>query len=492
MKNFNFTPKYIKADILGSIGKAALGFTMLAAGSAIFVLPAMADEWSMPDDYNRFKAYNQTVFYDGYLTSTVVDADKEDGIVRFTNYHYTRPLDTEAVLNLGQDLQMEVLINAMCDNYDRMGRVMLAFPQSGSATYDPESTERIEIARFITPFMNKNRIPWGVPYIYEIDDVRQILSDSQLLEGRDVWLEVEVFGVPYAANTQVAGCGGHNDVFAASVTFGGHLPVARAHDRLSASEANVVLTPINVSKCEIFGNVNLNNYRPEATDTIGTTSKTYRFNVDSDLEDARINLILTNHGAAENGEEYVRRQHLVYVDGEIALVYTPGGVSCEPYRIYNTQPNGIYMNTPQDDWEEWNNWCPGQAVPTRRISLGALKAGEHSLMIRVPDAEFYGADGDFRPSAYLQGVKKGSVNAPSEVEGIFDDSGISMKVVGKEVRFPTDANVSEIRVYSYDGRLLEGRYNPGSSYSFAHLSAGQYIIVATSESGHTSFVKVLN
>ncbi len=480
----------IKSLLSPTLGLMLLGSVMASP------LTARADEFSLPSDYTRYKVYDKTVFYDGYLTDRVNDADLKDGILRFSNYHYAYPLNVEEILNLGEGLKLEVIIGALCDNYDRMGRVMLTFPEAGAKTYDPGNVERIEIARFITPFMNKNKLPDTVPYIYDIDDLRQLLSDPELLSDRDVWMEVEIFGIPYEANKMIKGCADRSDVFSASVAIAGHTPAADAEERsgsrLPLNGNPAVLTPITVAKCEIHGNVNLNNYKEVATDTLGVTTKTYTFDVPADLSDARLNFILTNHGGGEYGEEYVRRQHLVYVDGEIAMVYTPGGVSCEPYRKYNTQGNMIYGPSPEDDWEEWNNWCPGQAVPTRRIELGALKAGSHQLMIRVPDAEFYGGDGDFRPSAYLQGVKSGKVADPSAVGRIETGEGdIRLKAEGKDIVISGEKTVKELRVYAYDGRLLEGRYNPGDRVSLGHLPAGQYIVVVAAEDGETTFVKVI-
>lgn len=461
--------------------------------------PAVADNLipEVPVGYERYSLYDGVPFYDGYLTDRVVDVDIDDGILRFSNYHYSRRLDPEQVKNLGADLKLEVIIGALCDNYDRMGRVILAFPERGVDSYDPEKTERIEIARFITPFMNKNKSPNEVPFVYDVDDVRQLLSDKDLIAGRDVWMEVELFGIPYAANKQIKGCANRSDVFAATVNFAGRImpeTVERSSSfRIMPSEGNVVIAPISISKCELFGNVNFNHYNPVATDTVGQTTRTYDFNVPADLSDSQITLIITNHGSDEDGEEYYRRQHLVYLDGELVSVFTPGGISCEPFRQFNTQKNGIYEAALEDPtwWTDHNNWCPGQAVPVRRIHIGALKGGDHKLMIRVPDAEFYLDDGDFRPSAYLHGVKSGSVAAPSGIRVTESFAGKDMEIRGDRVVFTGERPVVELRVYSAGGTLLEGRYNPGESFYLTELPSGQYIIVASFSDGDISYLKYL-
>lgn len=39
-----------------------------------------------------------------------------------------------------------------------------------------------------------------------------LLKDTGIT-NHDIWIELQVFGVPYAAQTQVSGCAGRNDVF---------------------------------------------------------------------------------------------------------------------------------------------------------------------------------------------------------------------------------------------------------------------------------------
>ncbi len=485
--------KLTRLMIMKRIEKYGRRMALAAMATAMAANAAAESDATVID---RVGVYDRTVFYDGYKTDAVVDADVDDGIVRFTNYHYTRPIDRQAIADLPGDLELMVDIGALCDNYDRMGRVMLAFPPKGSATYDPDAADRIEIARFITPFMNKNKTPDVVPYLYEINDLRTVLADDALYADRDLWLEVELFGIPYAANQQVAGCEGRNDVFTATVAFNGNrhddaLTETQARRR-AAAEGAATVVPINVARCEIHGNVNLNNYKEVATDTLGTTTRTYSFHTDRDLSDAQITLILTNHGAGENGEEYVRRQHLIYVDGELSLVYTPGGISCEPYRKYNTQTNGIYTTMPRPIafWRNFSNWCPGQAVPIRRIPLGELQAGDHELMIRVPDAEFYGSDGDFRPSAWLLGVESGTL-LPSGVEELAAaDPGI-LTLQGETLCIADCESVAELRIYSLDGQLLRGYYRPGERIALSDMPAGGKIAVATLTDNRISMLKIM-
>jgi hypothetical protein len=86
------------------------------------------------------------------------------------------------------------------------------------------------------------------------------------------------------------------------------------------------------------------------------------------------------------------------------LTYTPGEPTCEPYRIYNTQGNGIYGATPKTnaEWQSFSNWCPGAKIPIRKIDVGSLTTGNHTFRISVPTAVFNGGEGYFPISLYLQ------------------------------------------------------------------------------------------
>jgi hypothetical protein len=147
-----------------------------------------------------------------------------------------------------------------------------------------------------------------------------------------------------------------------------------------------------------------NNYAEGASDEIGTTRKTVTFELPADTEETQLVLITSNHGANAGGEEYIRREHFVFVDEEPVLEYIPGRDSCEPFRVYNTQGNGIYGPGPMTDeeWQSFSNWCPGDVIDRRIISLGSVEMGEHTFVIDVPDATFADMQGDFPFSLYVQ------------------------------------------------------------------------------------------
>lgn len=340
-----------------------------------------------PPDPELITVLGDIVFYDGYAAT--VDEPLPPGVIRHSNALVATRLDDATLAKIQTTLQIGVIIGALCDNYDRIGGVNLALVPEGADTYVPAEVDRIELARFITPFMNMNKQPMSVPYEWVADDLVPILKDPELLAGRDVWLELSVFGVPYAANNEVAGCAGRSD------TQLGTLLLYTTSKQPAPAWRELV--PVAISE-------DFNNYAEGASDQVGTTRKTRTFTLPADTPNAQLVLITSNHGANEGGEEYIRRQHFVSVDGAEVLQYRPGRTSCEPFRKYNTQANGIYGPFPRSDeeWQSFSNWCPGDVIDTRRVPLGPLAAGDHEFVLDVPDATFVDGQGNFPFSLYVQ------------------------------------------------------------------------------------------
>lgn len=429
------------------------------------------------------------VFYDGYKTDVIIDTGLNDGIYRIANSLYSVMLDADTYKNVGTDLTLHVTLSPRCDNYDRMGCVRLAFVPKELSTYAENDVLRIELARFITPFMNMNKEPDSVPFEWNISEVAYILHDPEINERFNLWIETYLFGVPYSAREQIAGCADHDDVYAATVWMSAN---DDTDGKVAAAASHNKVYPLYNTMSEIYGDINFNRYTEGATDKFGKTERTFTFTAETDMSDAALYLILTNHGADYKGEEYVRRLHNVFVDDELLLSYTPGGVSCEPYRQYNSQANNIYGKTPQTDWEEWNNWCPGQSVPIRKVSIGQLKAGEHSVKITVPDAQFFHNKGDFRPSLYVQGLTEGKLNL-SSVNQIFDKEldDIVFEHIGDNIIFQSSVPIHEAALYDLSGALLEGYYNPSGTISLAGRGQGTYILLVVAGDGRYSTYKVV-
>lgn len=420
---------------------------------------------------NYIQVFEDILFFDGYA-ARVDSPAPPPGVIRHKNSLYARKLTASELNAIGSTLKMKVTVKAACDNYDRIGNVNMALVSRDSSSYNPANVPRIEIARFITPFMNKNVFPTSVPYEFQIDNIAQLLRDTGITNQYDVWMELEIFGVPYAANTQVAGCSGRKDVFYGSLQF--------ITNAAAPAQGNNRLVPLARQR-------NFNNYQAAATDSLGKTIKTFSFNLQEKLTDASYYLVISNHGANSGGEEYNRRMHYVYADDSLKLYFRPGRVSCEPFRVYNTQSNGIYGSAPKTDaqWQSFSNWCPGDVIDIRRINMGPMDTGTHTFKINVPDAIFTGAQGNFPLSVYLHGKTSGTIDPVDPVDTSVNISPGSVKVYpnpagrlsGENLTVEAKAAVS-MRITDESGRLVYKKERPAerTRININGWESGLYII----------------
>lgn len=426
-------------------------------------------------------------FYDGYLVEKNPEDPTLDGILRHRTSLYAIKLTDEQLAQIGDSLEMHVRVQACCDNYDRIGNVNIAFVPKGQKTYKPDEVQRIEIGRFITPFMNKNKKPDTVPYEYKVPYLSYIFRDSELRAQYDIWVELEIFGVPYAANQQIKGCADRSDVFLGTLKF------STINENRGVMTDKDVLVPIVIKNPEYIAH-NLNNYDERATDEIGKTIKTYTFTVPKDVADGQLVVVTSNHGANEGGEEYNRRWHYIYYDGgeEPVMVYKPGRNSCEPFRKYNTCPNGIYGYFKRSDetWQSFSNWCPGDVIDNRIIDLGEVKAGTHTVCISVPDAEFVGGQGDIPVSIFFQGLTEGILN---NIEGVSVEESkpfVTITKTGKTLVVGSSEGIVSIELRDLQGKLVR-QTECGKTINCSGCASGIYLVSVELMNGIIETHKVL-
>ena len=402
----------------------------------------------------KIQVFTKLLYYDGL--SAAQPRTVPPSVLNLRNDLYAAKL-TQAQLDQIQDsLNLLVTIGAACDIYDRIGNVNLVLVNKGDTSYKPgkgidvtgnngpltgeaKVPKWIEVARFITPFTDKAVKPDTVPFSYPISNIARILKDTALSSKYDFWIELQVFGLLLPQ----APCPGRTDVFQGSlqlITQGG-----------AASSNNDLLMPL--ASHAIF-----NNFMAEGTDTLGKTTKTIPFSLTAKVDNAMLYLIASNHGSNTGGEEYIRRKHNVYVDNKLVFSYTPGGKSCEPYRVYNTRTNGIYQASPQPDsyWLGFNNWCPGDVIPIRAIAVGSLAAGNHTFQITVPGAVFQDKQGNFPFSVYLQAKAS---NASALMEFRRDPHA----PIGGH---PETESIERVTVYDLAGKIIfTGNRLPGDAWT---------------------------
>lgn len=422
---------------------------------------------------STIQVFDRVLFFDGYA-ARVDSPAAPAGTIRQRNDLYSRRLTTNEIASIGSTLTMRVRVDAACDNYDRIGNVNMALVNKDSSTYVPSAVQRFELGRFITPFMNKNISPTSVFYEFKIDNIAQLLKDTSITNNYGIWIELEIFGVPYAANTQVAGCAGRKDVFYGSLIF--------INNVAAPVKNNNVLIPVSFKR-------NFNKYQASATDTVGKTTRRYVINIPQNLTDASIYYIISNHGANSGGEEYNRRTHYIYFNDTLRTYFVPGRTSCEPFRVYNTQSNGIYGSTPRSDqvWQSFSNWCPGDVIDIRRLKLGAVPAGQISFRINVPEAVFVNSEGNFPLSVYLHGKTSGTID-PEIVDTTMPPPTDNIRV------YPNPANqnltveargASAIRIIDFKGSLVYKKQSPPEKTEVftGNLAPGAYNIQIIRGSG---------
>ncbi|WP_165357631.1 peptide-N-glycosidase F-related protein [Flavobacterium beibuense] len=433
------------------------------------------------------QVFNQAVYY-GMYEATVDEPVPADAI-RNSNSSYGKMLTEEQLASFGNRLTMRVTLNPLCDNYDRIGNVNLAFVPKGQTTYVYNEVQRIELGRFITPFMNKNNTSvQEVPYEWQIDNITQIFHDENITSEFDLWVELEVYGYQGGpgqggAAVEIAGCANRNDVYQGSLEF------ISTEDPLITNGDDNTFIPLSFK-------YELKNYTLDGTDVIGETVRTINFTLDQDVPNAKFYLITSNHGSNSGGEEYIRRQHYVYLDDEQVFTYKPGGVSCVPFFNYNTQPSCIYYDCSQNPspprpdtnaaWS-WNNWCPGDKIPIRVIDLGNLEAGEHSFKIDVPDAQFAGGQGYFPMSVYLQGFSQtlGVEDFNTTAFTLFPNPVVDIA----EIQTVDGSSIRNVTVVNTLGQIV---YSGSSEkVNLSQLQSGVYIVNVKFDDNRTATQKLI-
>lgn len=455
-------------------------FLMIFAGSAMAVM-AMPVGVSAQGE-TSIVLYYEEVFYDGYGELDMSRYDQRPEILRHRNSLYAVKLTDEQMDAFGDVTDMKVTIGALCDNYDRIGNINIAFVPKGRESYtiDDADVMRSELGRFVTPFMDKNKQPDHVPYEFSLDNIGYLMHDTGMREKYDFWIEFELFGIPYAANTQITGCADRNDVFSGTLEFVTSSPAMEPTDK-------DVFIPIRMKNPEFDGRYNLNNYKETATDELGKTIKSYYFTLDKDVSDGLLCLITSNHGANSGGEEYNRRWHYVYVDDELVLTYKPGRNSCEPFRKYNTQYNGIYgpMRKSERTWQSFSNWCPGDVIDNRIIRLGQFGKGDHKITISVPDAVFNGQQGDIPVSIYFHGLTEGQLPGFTSIADPMIEQNVDFVVSDGHVVINTDLNVVGLELYDVAGRFLYSDWDEGlSDVDVTPYPAGIYLVNVYLDNGY--------
>lgn len=265
---------------------------------------------------------------------------------------------------IGSDLEARVTYHAQCDNYDRLGGLFFIVLPKGQM---PATTDqRTELVRFITPFSDYTRGALAT-YVFpqaDISTFARTLADPT----QDVWVGIAGGSNPYDGDPCTTGTPQTDDFkavgFKYSLDFVSTQPLAAGASTILTALYNVQATSIPVAG-------------------------TFTNNAGASLT-GRVTVIVTGHGAASGGDEYMNTQDTVTLNGtQIGSFNTK--VDCASYEQYSPDGNpGIFRN---NNTSNPRNWCPGELVPPRSFAA-TLDAGSNSVSLgiapsTVPSGSYY-------------------------------------------------------------------------------------------------------
>ena len=264
---------------------------------------------------------------------------------------------------IGADLKARVTYHAQCDNYDRVGGLFfIALPVGQNPTIDDQRTE---FARFITPYSNYTRGALAT-YVFPIADLSTfagVFADP----SRDVWIGIGGGSNPYTGSGDPC-----PNVAADFKAVGFKYSLEFISTQPLSAGPSAILTAL---------------YYTQAMSVPVTATFT---NGSGGSLTGRVTVIVTGHGPAAGGNEYVNTQDTVTLNGAPIGAFNTA-VNCVSYGQYSPDGNpNIFRN---NGTSNPRNWCPGELVPIRSFPA-TLNAGSNSISLgmtpsTVPTGSYY-------------------------------------------------------------------------------------------------------
>jgi len=337
------------------------------------------------------------------------ESKSDEKIKRFANGTIILKKVTFPKISEGENVFIELKQQSNGDAYDRTGTVFF-IPQNKSQSffdglekgaktlpvyengngkqyygiiptdnYDPS----IEMMRFFTAFgiQKFNHIQlkgkdWQTisPYRQDITELKPSLSDKELWIG----------------------------TFIGNYDKGGH--TVNLEITIHKSDQTVYK---NNTVIPLFNTVNIMEMAGQDYSTMFNAEKGLfvEFTLKKDLKNAQLRYITTGHGGWENGDEFVPKVNSIFVDGKMIFSFTPWRTDCGSYRLYSPASGNFPDGLSSSDLSR-SNWCPGTVTNPEFISLGDLKAGKHSIQIKIPQGPTEGTSfSSWNVSGVLLGIQ---------------------------------------------------------------------------------------
>lgn len=241
-------------------------------------------------------------------------------------------------------------------------------------------TPNLELLRFMTPFgvgyfneheRTKNRKPIYIPQWEE--EVKWTQDVTHLLPA----LEDEVYIGVYIDTWDKKGYRISATLDFAESTFDNQL-----------KKATQVLPLVNTIKYAA-GQKHYDGFNQGSLNT--------EFILPKNAHRTKLHYITTGHGGHSTGDEFVKRENIISIDGSIIKKFIPWRDDCASFRRFNPssgtwQAKDIMENSDStehiasSDFSR-SNWCPGSDVLPEVIDLSGLTEGKHTLSINIPEAQ---------------------------------------------------------------------------------------------------------
>jgi hypothetical protein len=299
-------------------------------------------------------------------TFTVFDHIPQFGIYSSTEPSYTPPpgvlmwsfgtvflhqLTAGEQAKIGADLAARITYHAQCDNYDRLGGMFFIALPKGQA---PQPTDvRTELVRFITPFSDYQRGARAT-HVYpdaDLSPYASVLADPT----RDVWIGLAGGSNPYDGDPCTNA--GVTPEFAA---VGFLYSIDLVSSKPLASGPVVALAGIDAPMATVV----------PVTGTFANPGGPIT---------GHVTVIVSGHGSAQGGDEYMYTQDTVTLNGQVIGSFSTM-MDCGAYAAASPDGNpGIFQN---NQGGNPRNWCPGALVPSHTFPA-TLTAGDNSVSLGI-------------------------------------------------------------------------------------------------------------
>ncbi|HSD13464.1 MAG TPA: GLPGLI family protein [Flavobacterium sp.] len=316
------------------------------------------------------------------------DASKSnDSILRFANGTIILKKVKFPEIKSGSQIFVDVAEQSNGDAYDRTGSVFViptdqekSFMnglQNGAKTlpiYENgngkkyqgvvrtnDFTPLLELMRFFTPFGIKqyNHIELKDKKWHEIVPYRQDISELYSdLSNKELWV----------------------GAFIGNYDKGGHK--ISMHITIHNEENQPVK---NTFALPLFNTTNIMEMAEQEYSTMFNNENglLVTFTLDKDVKNAKLRYTTTGHGGWENGDEFVQKKNTILLDEKEVFSFIPWRQDCGSYRLFNPASGNFPNGLSSSDYSR-SNWCPGMVTNPTLIELGDLKAGNHTIRVKIP------------------------------------------------------------------------------------------------------------